>query len=146
MDHRHLSSIYKRPLTGLTIRYYPTLRAHPSNPCRGAWARVTIDRFRHLALQTFYGCRGIGLDNQPTPHMRARCWCRGGDTPASLSLTEGRRNDNLCRPAGRDSETGGRCGVLEKTAHCIRILKGANQKIGQFLKSVDFLNLLSILR
>ena len=23
--------------------------------CRGAWARVTIDQFRHLALRTFYG-------------------------------------------------------------------------------------------
>ena len=27
--------------------------AEPEALCRGTWARVTIDRFRHLALQTF---------------------------------------------------------------------------------------------
>ena len=29
------------------------LERSPSAVCRGTWARVTIDRFRHLALQTF---------------------------------------------------------------------------------------------
>ena len=40
--------------------------------CRGTWARVTIDQFRHLALRTFYGHKQTALRGGFRPGQAAQ--------------------------------------------------------------------------
>jgi hypothetical protein len=60
--------------------------------CRGTWARVTIDQFRHWALQTFkkHGVSSNILSNNDRPGPgRARGRSRSRTPPAAAAARGG---------------------------------------------------------
>jgi hypothetical protein len=75
---RGLARVFQSPLCDSLRRLNlsgPRFTATPiahRHSCRGTWARVTVDQFRHLALQTCYGRSG-------TPAQRGAVGRSGAD-------------------------------------------------------------------
>ena len=58
--------------------------------CRGTWARVTIDQFRHLILRTFYGHM---VFTNPTPAVQYRFCVVRGFAYGAVAGAAGREDD-----------------------------------------------------